>query len=328
MNNACDRCGKTGTMELLDPETGLLYCFACGQPRYPEQKIQLINGKGPDAEQIAKCKEICAAACEFYQKQLHGPEGGKARAYLQERKMSAESIRKFGLGYAPAHGRALLDHLIALGYQIEDISVSGLVSTENNVAAADHVRGRLIIPLRNAIGETVAFSGRRLSDTSSSIKYLNSLASPIYRRNNLLFNQYSATGSGKGFWIITEGYTDVISLDWHGFPNVISTMGTALTEFQIKLIAGNIREVVVLFDGDGPGADAMYQAIEKLSLTGLTVSSLILPGKHDPDSYLRTNGPGRLAEEIERARQCVAPPRSEYASLSDKNYLLALCRKL
>ena len=229
-------------------------------------------------------------ATDYFQDLLHSHEEGKSigLSYFKERGFSDEIIESFNLGYS----LNVWDHFhqegIKSGFTKENLEAAGLiVSKENKIY--DRFRGRVMFPIHNVTGKTIAFGARILvSDAAKNQpKYLNSPETELYNKSRVLYGLYQSKQQirQEDNCYLVEGYTDVISMHQVGVKNVVSSSGTALTEDQVKLIKRYTQNVTVLYDGDAPGIRASFRGIDILLEGGLNVRAVTFPDGQDPDSY-------------------------------------------
>ena len=229
-------------------------------------------------------------ATDYFQDLLHSHEEGKSigLSYFKERGFSDEIIESFNLGYS----LNVWDHFhqkgIKSGFTKENLEAAGLiVSKENKIY--DRFRGRVMFPIHNVTGKTIAFGARILvSDAAKNQpKYLNSPETELYNKSRVLYGLFQSKQQirQEDNCYLVEGYTDVISMHQVGVKNVVSSSGTALTEDQVKLIKRYTQNVTVLYDGDAPGIRASFRGIDILLEGGLNVRAVTFPDGEDPDSY-------------------------------------------
>jgi DNA primase len=303
-----------------DNRRGRYHCFGCGASgdhftflveqeglSFPEAVAQLAAEAGlplperdPDAERRearrASLHEVMEKAARFFEEELQGPEGAKARAYLRERGLSAAIQKRFRIGYAPASRNALKEHLANAGITQEQMIEAGLLIAGEDIAVSfDRFRDRVMFPITDFRGQVIAFGGRALSSEAQA-KYLNSPETPLFHKGRVLFNgQAARAASRRGAHVIAvEGYTDVIACVSAGFEAAVAPLGTALTEDQLRLLWQMADEPVLCFDGDEAGLKAAFRAAE-LALPhlqpGKSVRFALLPGGQDPDDLIRQEGP-------------------------------------
>src|SRR6202795_4720388 len=236
--------------------------------------------------------EMHREAQTFFVQQLGGTlEGKAARAYLEDRGLDKDAIDRFGIGYAPSGGDALLRFLKSK-YKEPLLIESGLVSRDQSGGARmyDRFRRRITFPIANESGKIVAFGGRALGDDLP--KYLNSPETPIYSKSNLLYHLDRAKEAlrQRDFAVLVEGYMDAIAVARAGISNVVASCGTSLTEPQVKLLNRFTRRIVVNYDPDTAGQAATERSLSILLEQGVEVRVLALPGGKDPDSFIRAEG--------------------------------------
>ncbi|MCX7751353.1 MAG: DNA primase [Blastocatellia bacterium] len=246
--------------------------------------------------------QINAWACEFFERCLREPRGEAARAYLTARGVSSEAIRRFRLGYAPESWTTLSEYLLARQVTREELERSGLVTLrEDRRGFYDRFRHRLIFPIRDVHGRIVGFGGRALG--TEEPKYVNSPETALYAKGRHLFGLFEARDAIRhvGQAILVEGYFDWLALFEHGIENVVATLGTALTDEQVRLLRRYAERVVLNFDADTAGRQAMSRNLEKLLHGGLEVSIVSLPEGEDPDSFVRRFGAAAYRERVAAA---------------------------
>jgi DNA primase len=235
--------------------------------------------------------EMHRVAQSFFTKNLENtPEGKVARAYLEDRGLTKDVIEQFGIGYAPSGGDILLRQL-KTKYPDKLLVESGLISRDQSSARLfDRFRRRITFPIANESGKIVAFGCRALGDDMP--KYLNSPETPIYSKSNLLYHLDRAKDALRrsDFAILVEGYMDAIAVARAGISNVVASCGTALAEPQIKLLSRFTHRVIVNYDPDPAGQTATERSISLLLEKDFEVRVLALPGKADPDKFIREQG--------------------------------------
>src|SRR6202048_3908806 len=283
--------------------------------------------------------EMHREAQTFFVQQLGGTlEGKAARAYLEDRGMDNDAIARFGIGYAPSGGDALLRFLKSK-YKEPMLVESGLVSRDQNGGARmyDRFRRRITFPIANESGKIVAFGCRALGDDQP--KYLNSPETPIYSKSNVLYHLDRAKEALRraDFAVLVEGYMDAIAVARAGISNVVASCGTSLAEPQIKLLGRFTKRVIVNYDPDTAGQAATERSIAILLEQDFEVRVLALPGKADPDKFIREQGADaymKLLKEsppyvdylIARARQM--DMTSAEGKLRAVNFLLPYVQKI
>lgn len=297
-------------------ENNSYYCFGCGAGGdvitfvrtidnldYMDAVRMLAQRAGmpmPEDEgdrKVQRVRERTLAinreTARFYYQNLGTPEGKTAREYLVKRRLSPETVKHFGLGYAPNDFDSLSRHLRSKGFTDEEMIASGMRATKFG-KPYDPFRGRLIFPIIDVRGNVIGFGGRRLSDEDKGPKYLNTGDTPVYKKTNGVFALNFAKENKDKQLIICEGYMDVISLHQAGFDNAVASCGTAFTEEQARLLSRYAQEIVLAFDADGPGQKAVARGIEILKKLDVKIRVLRIPGAKDPDEFIKENGADRF----------------------------------
>src|SRR5467141_2925571 len=234
--------------------------------------------------------EMHREAQTFFVKQLEGTlEGKAARAYLEDRGLDKDVLARFGIGYAPSGGDLLLRHLKSK-YAEKFLGESGLISRDQSGRLFDRFRRRITFPISNESGKIVAFGCRALGDDQP--KYLNSPETPIYSKSNVLYHLDRAKEALRrsDFAVLVEADMDAIALARAGISNVVASCGTSLAEPQIKLLGRFTKRVIVNYDPDNAGQAATERSIAILLEQDFEVRVLALPGKADPDKFIREQG--------------------------------------
>jgi len=242
---------------------------------------------GEDRRLRERTLAINRETARFYYQCLASPEGKTARDYLRMRQLTPETVRHFGLGYAP-EDFSLLNHLRDAGFSKEELIAAGMKVSKNG-NPYDQFHGRLIFPIIDVRGNVIGFGGRRLSDGTNGPKYLNSSDTPAYKKTNGVYALNFAKDT-KDSLILCEGYMDVISLHQAGFTNAVASCGTAFTEEQARLLSRYAGEIVLSFDADGPGQKAIARGIEILKQLDVKIRVLRIPGSKDPDEFIKAKG--------------------------------------
>jgi len=241
----------------------------------------------PGSDRRPRLLQIMKVADEFFRSALL--EAGEPRAYLEQRQIGEETIRQFGIGFAPV-GSQLRSRLQAQGFADDEMALCGLIKSGERGDYYDKFRNRIIFPIQDLSGRTVAFGGRGLGDVRP--KYLNSPETPLYTKSNSLYG-LNVTQTGirrKDFGILVEGYFDCVVPYQYGIHNIVASLGTSLTQSQVKLLGRYTRNVVVNFDPDSAGVAAALRSVDLFLAQGFHVNILQLPGGEDPDSFILKNG--------------------------------------
>lgn len=234
---------------------------------------------------------LLQAATDFYVAELGRPAGERARQYLRQRGVEDWVVQRFGVGYAPESWDAVLGALRAGGFTEREAEAAGIVRRRADGSGSyDLLRDRIVFPIRDARGRTIAFGGRIL-DTGEP-KYLNSPETPVFVKGRTLYGLDEARAHIRkvGFTILVEGYLDLLACVQHGIANVVAPLGTAFTADHARLLSGHSEKAVVAFDGDTAGQSAAERTVGTFLASGFRVSVATLPAGSDPDSFLREQG--------------------------------------
>ncbi|MEZ5818105.1 MAG: DNA primase [Hyphomicrobiaceae bacterium] len=257
------------------------------------------------ADMHSRLMALTEAAAEIFEANLAAPGGDEARRYLEKRGLRRETIARFRLGYAPNSRNALKEALAAKGFTAEEMALSGMLIAGPDIPVSyDRFRHRVMFPIADAKGRTIAFGGRAL-DPNAPAKYLNSPETPLFHKGAILFNAHRARPAAfeRGRAIAVEGYMDVIALAEAEFHECVAPLGTALTEEQIQLLWRMTPEPILCFDGDSAGRRAAFRAVETALphlRPGFTVRFAFLPDGLDPDDLIRTRGPAAFEAVLDR----------------------------
>ncbi|MCX8477551.1 MAG: DNA primase, partial [Sphingomonas sp.] len=243
------------------------------------------------AERAKGLHEAMADAATWFAERLNGIEGAEARSVLKRRGISEETARTFGLGFAPDSRGKLKEALKAYGDAM--LVEAGMLIQVDEKAPYDRFRGRLMIPIRDVRGRTIAFGGRIIGEGEP--KYLNSPETPLFDKGRTLYNLDRAQAAARktGRIIAVEGYMDVIALAQAGFGEAVAPLGTALTEHQLERLWRIAEEPLLCFDGDSAGQKAALRAAHRalpMLQPGRSLAFVTLPDGLDPDDLVRTKG--------------------------------------
>jgi DNA primase len=324
----CFGCGVGGDVfkfvmevdKVAFPEAIRIVAEKCGIAIPPSKERSSEERK--ENQQRTLLVEMHREAQTFFVQQLDGTlEGKAARAYLEDRGLDKDAIARFGIGYAPSGGDALLRFLKSK-YKEPLLIESGLVSRDQSGGTRmfDRFRRRITFPIANESGKIVAFGCRALGDDQP--KYLNSPETPIYSKSNLLYHLDRAKEALRrsDFAVLVEGYMDAIAVARAGISNVVASCGTSLAEPQIKLLSRFTRRVIVNYDPDTAGQIATERSISLLLENDFEVRVLALPAMNltsgdgttysknaDPDLYIREMGVEAYTKLLKEA-----PPYVDY----------------
>lgn len=315
----------------VNEDKGFFHCFGCGEHgnvidfvmktegwSFPEAVERLATDAGMELpkrdardEQREKAQrslhEVMELAAAFFEKELRGPRGAKARAYLEGRQIVGPAVAPFRIGFSPDSRSALKDHLTAAGVSIEDMVETGLlIAPEEGGTPYDRFRGRVMFPIIDPRGRVIAFGGRTL-DPDGKPKYLNSPETPLFKKSMVLFNfgaARKAVTQGAPL-VAVEGYVDVISLVAAGFPGAVAPLGTALTEEHLEMMWRVVPEPILCFDGDSAGLKAAQRGIDlalPLLEPGHSLRLATLPAGQDPDDLIKAKGAAALTAVLNEAQ--------------------------
>ena len=285
----CFGCGKSGDVISFVSEYYKLPFMEAVEKLAKENGIRLPERRtsGPRID-YDKYHGINAKAARFYYNSL-GAGGNKGLAYLKSRGLSKETITAFGLGYAPAAGHALVDHLRSEGVSDEDMLRLGLAS-QGKGGLYDRFRDRVMFPIISTQDKVIGFGGRAIGDYKP--KYLNSPESEIFLKKNNLFglNLTKKEIDKEQRAIVVEGYMDMISLYQNGVRNAAASLGTALTLNQARLLCRYSRNIVLSYDSDAAGINAALRGIDVISEAGGKPKVMTVTDGKDPDDFIRAHG--------------------------------------
>ena len=264
--------------------------------------------------------QLMEAATLFFEEQLRAPTGREAYGYLQRRGLSDDAMRRFRLGYAPQDAQAIIKKLQAAGYTLDEMLSVGLIKkAEDRPDHYSFFRNRVMFPVSDRRGQTVAFGGRVMGDGEP--KYLNSPDHALFHKGKLLYvlsRARAAITQGQPL-IVVEGYMDVIALVEAGYVGAVAPLGTAMTEDQLAILWKLLPSLdnrdpardyspILCFDGDKAGVRAAARAVER-ALPHLSAAQTArvayLPEGEDPDSLIKTSGRNAFQNVIDQAKQMV-----------------------
>lgn len=307
----------------VSPEKHIFNCFGCGEKgnslaflqKYKNMSftealktladkyhipLEIEMQKGSD-DKTKRLFEITEAALGFYTLSLTNLASGKpALAYLQSRGLDVHTIQYFELGFAPNDFDSLYQTLKPK-YQELDLLELGLIKKNTEGSYYDLFRNRIIFPIRNEYGKVVGYSGRIYEEKNDEPKYVNSPFTSIFTKGEILYNldRAQAAIKAKKRIILYEGFMDVIASVKAGLKEAVASMGTALTIEQARLIKKYSDRVILCYDGDQAGFEAMGKAIPLLEKVGLDVSLLVLPEALDPDEFTKKYSFSQYAAFVE-----------------------------
>jgi DNA primase len=244
------------------------------------------------------------AAEQFKQCLLDATVAEPARLYLGERKLSGDTVRRFGLGFAPPQGEWLLAKAVEAKQPLDLLEQVGLIAKrDSGNGYYDRFRDRVIFPIRDMRGQTVGFGGRVLPTSTNPAKYYNSSDTILFKKSDQLYGIDHARGDAikAGYLAVVEGYTDVLMAHQMGVTNVVATMGTALNDRHVRKLRNVVQRVVLLFDADAGGNTGVDRALEVFVRQNLDLRIAGLPDGLDPCDLLVQQGPEPLRQALEKA---------------------------
>jgi DNA primase len=241
-------------------------------------------------EVVTRLNELAA---KFFENTLQDPDlGSQAREYFAARGVTEETQRLFRLGYAPDSWDALINYLRENGATTDELDISGLVVLKETGGLYDRFRHRVMFPIVDSQGRVIAFGGRVMGEGEP--KYLNSPETAIYTKGRNLYGLAFAKNEirNKGFAILVEGYMDCLMPFQEGIHNIVASLGTALTDNQVRLLRRYMDrpQIIVNFDSDSAGQAATMRSLETLLAEGFKINILQIPTGKDPDEFVRTQG--------------------------------------
>ncbi|WP_372986592.1 DNA primase [Marinobacter sp.] len=306
------------------PDKGFYHCFGCGAHGDAISFVREFEGLGftEAVEELAKraglevpydraarqemqqartLTDALDFANQFYRNALSSPAGNYALDYLKQRGLDDAIIERYQLGYAPGTGTALYD---AAAQDLKGPLIETGTVSDRYGRPRDLFRNRVMFPIRNTRGRTVAFGGRTLGDDKA--KYINSPESDVFHKSREIYGLFEARQAIRQLdkLLVVEGYMDVIALAQYGIDYAVATLGTATNQDSLQALLKQVRHVVFCFDGDNAGFRAADRAMEnalELMADGLHLQFLMLPEGEDPDTLIRKEGTEAFQKRIEGA---------------------------
>ena len=321
------------------PDTQSFYCFGCGEGgdvirficsienlNYIDAVKFLADKVGMDlpednsydaslSKRRLRMYEANREAARFFNKQLLSPQGAAAANYCRERRLTKETVIKFGLGYAPDSWTSLKEYMNSKGFNDYELAEADLLKKSSKGTYFDTFRHRLVFPIIDLRGNVLGFSGRRICEEDRG-KYVNTSDTLVYKKGNEVFALNFARKSGKDSLILCEGNIDAVMLHQAGFTNAVAGLGTALTQEQAHLLSRYASEIFICYDNDEAGGKATARALEVLSKTNAKIRVLNLSGGKDPDEIIKNYGVERFRSIIDGAANEI-----EYKLLSEREKL-------
>lgn len=264
----------------------------------PEQEYSEAERRRADEKAVLL--EIHKRAAQFYYVQLKSSQGEQAMAYLRRRQLGDDTIKAFGLGYSSKFSNTLYQFLKSKGYADDMLAKSGLITMDEKHGPHDKFWNRVMFPIMDANNRVIGFGGRVMGDAKP--KYLNSPETLIFDKSRNLYGLNRARTTRKSYFLLCEGYMDVISLHQAGFTNAVASLGTALTAGHASLIRRYVQEVYLTYDSDDAGTRAALRALPILKDAGITAKIIRMEPYKDPDEFIKNLGAEAFEERIEKAR--------------------------
>lgn len=264
----------------------------------PEAEYSKEEKERRDLKQILL--DMNKLAAKYYYAQLISENGKAAHEYLTKRGLDEGTIRQFGLGYSNKYSNDLYQYLKMKGYNDEQILKAGLINADEKHGAYDKFWNRVMFPIMDTNNRVIGFGGRVMGDAKP--KYLNSPETMIFDKSRNLYGLHRARTSRKPYFLICEGYMDVISMHQAGFTNAVATLGTALTAGHASLIKRYVNEVYLTYDSDEAGTKAALRAVPILKEAGISAKVIRMEPYKDPDEFIKNLGAEAFEERIAKAR--------------------------
>ena len=303
----------------------MYYCFGCGAGgnvftflmeyenyTFVEALKYLADRAGvelPEEEYSKEAKEradtrailleINKAAAQYYYVQLKSSQGAVGLGYFKKRQLSDETIKAFGLGYSNKYSDDLYRYLKSKGYKDDMIAKAGLISIDEKNGVYDKFWNRVMFPIMDVNSRVIGFGGRVMGDAKP--KYLNSPETMVFDKSRNLYGLNRARRTKKQYFLLCEGYMDVISMHQAGFTNAVASLGTALTSGHASLLKRYTQEVLLLYDSDDAGVRAALRAIPILREAGVSSRVVNLKPHKDPDEFIKALGAEEFEKRLEQA---------------------------
>lgn len=309
----------------VSPGKQVYHCFGCGESgnvvtfvmKYENATFQealkiLADRAGiklPEAQYSEESKKkneqrdrlfaINKDAATYYFRLLRSPRGRRGMDYFRQRQLSDETLNRFGLGFADGADSDLVAYLRKRGYADEDILLSGVAAFDEKRGLHDKFWNRVMYPIMDVTNRVIGFGGRVMGDGKP--KYLNSPETPIFDKSHNLYGLNLAKRSRCGYFILCEGYMDVIAMHQAGFSQAVASLGTSFTEGQAQILKRYVPTVLLSYDSDGAGVKAAMRNIGILHSAGLTGKVVDLRPHKDPDEFMKGAGKEEFQKRLDNA---------------------------
>ena len=315
---------KTPSFSVYPPKQ-IYHCFGCNESggvinfvmkyeniSFPEAVKNLaeragmeVKGEEETGEEKARkarndvLRQINSDAALFFANNLYTAHGQKGLNYLKDRGLTDETIRHFGLGFAGNNGRAVVEYLREKGYSDEMMIAAGIANNSETYGMSSAFFGRVMFPIVNTDKKVIGFGGRVLG--TGEPKYLNTSETSIFDKRRNLYGYNFARRARKKYYILCEGYMDVISMHQAGFDSAIASLGTAFTEEQAAMLKRDGRDVYLAYDMDEAGEKAALRAVRMLTAVGITPRRLSVKPCKDPDEFISKYGKEEFEKRLDDA---------------------------
>ena len=309
----------------VSPSKGVFHCFGCGEGgnvitflmKYENDTFQealkaLADRAGiklPEVNYSEEAKKqqqakltllaINKDAATYYYRLLRSPKGRTGLSYFQKRGLTPEIMNRFGLGFADGADSDLVAFLRKKGYRDEDILTSGVAVFDEKRGLHDKFWNRVMYPIMDVTNRVIGFGGRVMGDGKP--KYLNSPETPVFDKSRNLYGLNLAKRTRTGYFILCEGYMDVIAMHQAGFPMAVASLGTAFTEQQAQILRRYTKRILLDYDSDGAGVKAALRNMEILRAAGLPCRVVNMRPAKDADEFMKTLGPEEFQKRLDDA---------------------------
>lgn len=315
---------KTGSF-CVSPAKQMYYCFGCGaggnvftflmeyenftfreameslaeRAGIELPKQEMTKEKQREADKRSRLLDLNKEAATYFYAQLRNPQGKVGMEYFERRGLSAETMRKFGLGYSNKYSNDLYQYFQKKGISDDLLKESGLVTIDEKRGAYDKFWNRVMFPIMDVHNHVIGFGGRVMGEGEP--KYLNSPETMVFDKSRNLYGLNIARTTRKPYMLLCEGYMDVISLHQAGFDMAVASLGTALTQGHAALLKRYTKEVYITYDSDGAGVKAALRAIPILRQAGIATKVINMQPYKDPDEFIKALGAEEYQKRIEEA---------------------------
>ena len=262
-------------------------------------EVQYSEESKKKNEQRDRLFAINKDAATYYFRLLRSPRGRRGMDYFRQRQLSDETLNRFGLGFADGADSDLVAYLRKRGYADEDILLSGVAAFDEKRGLHDKFWNRVMYPIMDVTNRVIGFGGRVMGDGKP--KYLNSPETPIFDKSHNLYGLNLAKRSRCGYFILCEGYMDVIAMHQAGFSQAVASLGTSFTEGQAQILKRYVPTVLLSYDSDGAGVKAAMRNIGILHSAGLTGKVVDLRPYKDPDEFMKGAGREEFQKRLDNA---------------------------